>query len=213
MAIYKDRVAVRTNTTGTGAVTLGTALSGHRTFGDSGIENGDYVSYLILDSNGNWETGRGTYSSSGPSLSRDLLAASSTDEAINLTGNAIVGIGPIALDFEQVIAKDVEDQLITGGVQPVSKDLGTGSGGNTITVRVSSRQQQHYINNGSHSIVPTEHYGSCFVDVTNGASAAVPNISAFDHYEGAFTITNGHKFRCVCSNGPAGSLIIIQPMQ
>ncbi len=78
-----DRVWDRTTTTGTGTITLaGVTPTGYRTFA-SAFANGDVVHYCISDSaTGAWEVGVGTYTSSGTTLSRGLLA-SSTGSAIN----------------------------------------------------------------------------------------------------------------------------------
>lgn len=71
----KDRVKDTTTSTGTGSVTLsGTAPSGFQAF--SAIGNGNVCAYTIAGG-GQWETGIGTYSSSGPTLSRDTVWDSS----------------------------------------------------------------------------------------------------------------------------------------
>lgn len=71
----KDRVKDTTTSTGTGSVTLsGTAPSGFQAF--SAIGNGNFCAYTIAGG-GQWETGIGTYSSSGPTLSRDTVWDSS----------------------------------------------------------------------------------------------------------------------------------------
>lgn len=90
-----DRAAHSTATTGTGTITLGSALGAvapnlctWNSFAAAGIANGASVSYLILDSNGNWEYGHGTYTSSGTTLARTtVLASSSGTSKISLTGN------------------------------------------------------------------------------------------------------------------------------
>lgn len=67
----KDRVKDTTTTTGTGAITLsGSPPTGFQAF--SAIGNGNECAYTIVGG-GQWETGIGTYSSSGPSLSRDTV--------------------------------------------------------------------------------------------------------------------------------------------
>lgn len=65
---YADRVLETTTSTGTGALTLGGALTGYQAFSDA-LTNADTVYYSVfaVDGSGNpsgdWETGLGTYSS------------------------------------------------------------------------------------------------------------------------------------------------------
>lgn len=108
MATVFDRVGMSTTTTGTGALTLGSALgnvspnlAAFVSFASAGIANGQLVSYLILDANNNWEVGIGTYTSAGTLLSRTPLWSNNSNAAINLSGNAQVFITEIAEDVNQ----------------------------------------------------------------------------------------------------------------
>jgi len=79
--VLKDRVKEATTTTGTGTLTLDGSPAGFQTF--SVIGNGNTTYYTITD-NIDWEVGIGTYSSSGPSLSRDeVLASSNSNNLVN----------------------------------------------------------------------------------------------------------------------------------
>lgn len=107
MAIGKlyNRAGHACATTGTGTVTLGAALGSvsinqctFQTFATAGAANLDVVSYLILDSNGAWEYGTGTYTSSGTTLSR-TLGASSTGSLLSLSGTSQVFISARAEDL------------------------------------------------------------------------------------------------------------------
>lgn len=71
----KNRVKETTTTTGTGAVSLGGAPSGYQAF-SSTFSNGDDV-YYCIEGGAEWEVGLGTYNSSGPTISRDYVIASS----------------------------------------------------------------------------------------------------------------------------------------
>lgn len=74
--ILKDRVKETATSPGTGSVTLLGASVGFQAF--SVIGNGNTCYYTISDQGGpNWEVGIGTYSTTGPTLARTTVLASS----------------------------------------------------------------------------------------------------------------------------------------
>jgi len=77
--VLKDRVKTTTTTTGTGTVTLGSAAAGYQSF--SVIGDGQQTYYIITDGT-NWETGTGTYTASGTTLSRTQVFESSNGDAL-----------------------------------------------------------------------------------------------------------------------------------
>jgi len=97
MAKLFNRARMTTATTGTGTITLGSAVSKYQTFASAGVPNADVVSYAIEDGTA-WETGRGTYTSAGTTLTRGLLQ-SSTGSLISLNGTAEVFIAGLAEDI------------------------------------------------------------------------------------------------------------------
>ena len=78
--VVRDRVQETSNTTGTGTFTLAGAVSGFQSF--SAIGNGNTTYYAIVGGT-QWEVGLGTYTSSGTTLSRDTVLASSTGSKID----------------------------------------------------------------------------------------------------------------------------------
>ena len=80
--IVADRVQETTNSTGTGAYTLGGAVAGFQTFA-SEVSNADTVYYSVTD-NDNFEVGLGTYASSGGTITRTaVFTSSNSNNAVN----------------------------------------------------------------------------------------------------------------------------------
>lgn len=88
-----------TATTGTGTVTLGSAVTGFLSFANAGVADGATVTYAIRDGN-NSEIGRGVYTSAGTTLTRaTILNSTNSNNALNLSGSAEVFLTPSAQDF------------------------------------------------------------------------------------------------------------------
>jgi len=102
-----NRAKMTTATTGTGTITLGSAVDGYQSLADAGVSDADVVSYAIEDGTA-WEIGTGTYTASGTTLSRTVSESSNSDAAINLTGNAVV--------FVTALAEDIVTPAYTGDV-------------------------------------------------------------------------------------------------
>jgi hypothetical protein len=136
---FANRVFVTTATTGTGTITLGSPLAGYQSFTSGGIANADVVRYLLLDGSG-WETGTGTYTASGTTLSRTPTASSNSNAALNLSGGAKVAViasaedyaaflkGPTSAGDNHVALFDgTTDRLIKGVAQLPLAQGGTGA--------------------------------------------------------------------------------------
>lgn len=74
LALY-DRVRETTTVLGTNDATLLGAVTGFQSF--AAVGNGNTCYYTIADQLGNWEVGLGTYSTTGPTLARTTVYASS----------------------------------------------------------------------------------------------------------------------------------------
>lgn len=93
-----DRVKETSTTTGTGALTLAGAASGFRAFSDV-LSDTDLVHYVITHQSATeWECGVGTFASSGTTLTRTRVKASSNSgSAVSFgSGTKDVFIGPSA---------------------------------------------------------------------------------------------------------------------
>ena len=79
--VVADLVQETTTSTGTGTITLAGAATGFQSF--AVIGNGNTTTYTIADATGSdWEVGIGTYTSSGTTLSRDIVLSSSNSGSL-----------------------------------------------------------------------------------------------------------------------------------
>ena len=102
MSKLVNRARMTTATTGTGTITLGSAVAGFQTFAAAGVANADVVRYVIEDGSA-WEIGTGTYTSAGTTMSRTLIS-SSTGSLLTLSGSAQVYVAATAEDFNIMTA-------------------------------------------------------------------------------------------------------------
>ena len=134
---FYDRVMESSTTTGTGTYTLAGAVSGFQSF--SVVGNGNTVYYVAedIDANstplGGWEVGLGTYTSSGGTLSRDTILASSN------SGSAVswnVGTRRVYLASAASFINGLQNlSIVFSGTSPNrTASLQFVDGANTITV-------------------------------------------------------------------------------
>ena len=119
-----NRAKMTTATTGTGTLTLGTAVAGFQTFAAAGVANAATVAYIIEDGDA-WEVGTGVYTTSGTTLTRSVAESSNADAALDLTGSAQVFIGLTAAALDALAGGAVTGVTATapiassGGATPV----------------------------------------------------------------------------------------------
>ncbi len=116
-----------TSTTGTGTITLGSAISGYQSFANAGITNGQTVRYAIEDGTA-FEIGSGTYTSSGTTLTRSVTESSNSDSAITLSGNAEVFVTATVADLfiNDGASTLTTTGVITGGTVEATSDTAAG---------------------------------------------------------------------------------------
>lgn len=122
MAKLYNLARMTTTTTGTGTITLGSAVAGYLTFAQAGVANGDVVDYAIKDGNDS-EIGTGTYTSSGTTLTRTVTKSTNSNAAISLSGAAEVFITPRAETLNDA------SLLTTGTVGTARLGSGTANSG------------------------------------------------------------------------------------
>ena len=85
--VINDRVKVTSTTTGTGAMALGSAVTGFETFAQ-GIGNNNTTYYCIFNQGTTeFEVGLGTLDGSSANLTRTtVISSSNSDAAVNFTG-------------------------------------------------------------------------------------------------------------------------------
>jgi len=134
---FADRVKVSTSSTGTGTISLGSAVDGFQTFAQGGILNGNSVRYTITNGD-SWEVGTGVYSSSGTQMTRSY-ESSSTGSLLNLSGTSEVFITVASADIN-TLADTVPKS--TGGQFDANVDFAAGidvTGNITVTGTVDGR--------------------------------------------------------------------------
>ena len=86
-----DRVQVTATANTTVSFTLGSAVTGFQSF--SALTSGNTTYYAATDTTGNWEVGLGTYSVTGPTLTRTtILSSSNSGSAVTFSGTVTVFI-------------------------------------------------------------------------------------------------------------------------
>jgi hypothetical protein len=145
--VLADRVRETTTTTGTGTVTLAGAVLGFQTF--SAIGNGNTTYYTIAgQGTSEWEVGIGTYTSSGTTLSRTtVLASSNSGSLVNFSagtkdvfcdypaGRAVIGgQGYVENSYNITTSSTVTDGSNAISVGPLTINSGV-----SVTVPSGSR--------------------------------------------------------------------------
>ena len=191
MAKLYNLTRMSTATTGTGTMTLGAAVPGYLTFALAGIQNGDWITYAIADGV-NREIGRGIYSSTGPTLTRQtVLASTNSNNPISLSGSAQVMIAAAAEDFAVIGAP--QGRLTLAANTPVM--VSNVSGANTLYYTAFKGNRVPIWNGAKWSLegFPSD-LTNLTTDAVNNPAACVAS-SAYDLFvwlkNGVLTLTRG----------------------
>jgi hypothetical protein len=97
---YGDLIVQNCTTSGTGAVlTLTSAVAPYLTANQAGMNDGDEVSFSIIDGTSNSESGYGVLSVGQTALTRNTRFSTNSNNPINLSGSAVVRITPMQRDM------------------------------------------------------------------------------------------------------------------
>ena len=107
MVTTYDACQMTTATTGTGTITLGSAVSGFQSF-NGVVPNNVIISYGISDVAATWELGSGTYTNTASvlTLTRTPLWSSNAGGPINLSGGATVYVTVLAEDLNTLVVSN-----------------------------------------------------------------------------------------------------------
>jgi hypothetical protein len=140
--VLADRVRETTTSTGTGTITLAGAVTGFQTFAAIGNANTTYYT-IAGQGTSEWEVGIGTYTSSGTTLARNtVLASSNSGSLVNFSsgtkdvfcdypaGRAVIG-GMGYIENEAVIT---QSSTVNDGHNAISGGPITINSGVSVTV-------------------------------------------------------------------------------
>lgn len=212
--IVKDRVRVTTTTTGTGTITLGSAVQSFQDF--SVIGDGNQTYYAIVDStSGDWEVGKGTYTASGTTLSRDQVFESSNGgAAVNFgagtkdvfvtypaetsVSQADIGYAPNEVPLNQYlgdlayqtaiavnIGGGIINDVVIGGTTPAAGSFTTVDASSTVTLDGLTASQAVFTN-ASKELVSNAITGTGDVVMSTSPALTTPDLGT----PSSVTLTN-----------------------
>ena len=124
--VIADRVRETTTTTGTGTINLLGAVTNFETFA-ANLSNSDTTYYAIVDNtNNDFEVGVGTFTASGTTLARSVIASSNSNNLVNF------GVGTkdvfITVPASKIVVEDGSNNVSIGGTVTASAFSGSGAG-------------------------------------------------------------------------------------
>ena len=131
--VLADRVKETTTTTGTGTVTLAGASTGFQSFSAIGNANSTYYT-IAGQGTAEWEVGIGTYTSSGTTLSRDtVLASSNAGSLVNFSSGTKDVFVTYPAEYTSVgIGGGIGAILLNADTMTASGTIGTGQNGSSV---------------------------------------------------------------------------------
>ena len=215
LALY-DRVQQTGTANTTVSFTLSGSVTGYQSF--SVVGNGNTTYYGATDTSGNWEVGIGTYSTTGPTLTRTtILASSNSGSAVTFSGTVTVFVTypserSVNLDASNNVSAlgTISSGTWNGSTIPVAyggTGVTTSSGANSVMLRDAN--QNVSINRLNQSSTTTTAAGttttltaaSTFSQILNGTGGQTFKLPD------ATTLTNTTTFEF--NNNATGTLTIV----
>ena len=124
--VIADRVRETTTTTGTGTISLLGAVTNFETF-TANLSNSDTTYYAIVDNtNGDFEVGLGTFTSSGTTLARTTIIASSNSNSAVDFGSGTKDVF-ITVPASKLVVEDGSNNVSIGGTVTATAFSGSGA--------------------------------------------------------------------------------------
>ena len=195
--VIADRVRETTTTTGTGTITLGGAVTNFETF-TANLSNSDTTYYSIVDNtNGAFEVGLGTFTSSGTTLARSVLASSNSNNLVDF------GAGTkdvfITVPASKIVVEDGSNNVSIGGT--VTASAFSGSGASLTGVDVVNDTSPQLGGN-------LDLNGNDIVTTSNADLELAPNGTGHVTVKGN---TNQGAIQFNCENNSHGQIVIAAP--
>lgn len=175
--VLKDRVQETASANTTVSFTLTGAVLGFQTF--TSVGNGNTTYYSAFDASGNWEVGIGTYSTTGPTLTRTtILSSSNSGSAVTFSGGVNVFV---TYPSENSVNLDA-----SGNVSP----LGTVSSGTWegSTVGVAYGGTGVTVSSGANSVVLRD------ADQNIAANNFIPGLTTIVSAAGTTVLTGASSY-------------------
>lgn len=195
--VLADRVRETTTTTGQGTVTLAGVVTGFQSF--SVVGNGNTTYYTIAgQGTSEWEVGIGTYTSSGTTLSRDTVLASSAGAPTKTTFSA--GTKDVFVTYTAARSVNVDGTSIdTFGMGATQGDILYASGTDNFVLLNKNTTATRYLANTGTTNNPQWDQVNLANGVTgtlplgNGGSGQTSAQAAMNAFAGA--VTSGQYLR------------------
>jgi len=157
--ILADRVQQGGTANTTVSFTLTSTATGYQSFAVVG--NGNTTYYSAFDATGNWEVGIGTYSTTGPTLTRTTILSSSN------TGSAVTFVGAVTVFITYPSGKSINLDA-SGNVNALG----------TVTSATLTNATGLPLTTGVTGVLPTANGGTNLSSFTSGGAVYATSTSA-----------------------------------